>query len=267
MSSSIAHPRPKGILFDIGGVCVLSPMQAILDYERQNEIPIGWINYSLQTNSPSGAWHRLERGEITLDEKFFEGFNADFRRVEIWKRFLHTKKDGIRNIASFDPETPPAIDGEPLFWSMMNIATTPDPYMFPALLKLKESGQFVIGALSNTTILPDKSHPGSDELLKSQFDFFISSAHTGLRKPEPAIYEAAYRAMNDAAKEEKGWAEGMKREEIVFLDDIGANLKGAKSAGFRTIKVKLGRVREAVRELEEITGLKLAEEKEVRGKL
>lgn len=240
---------------------MLSPFQAILDYEIANQIPLGWINYSLQSNSPTGAWHRLERGEITLDEAFFKEFNADFRNLETWRRFLKAKKITTSNTDKY-----PEIDGEPLFWSMMNIAKTLDPYMFPALLKLKQSGQFVIGALSNTTILPDDSHPGSDELLKSQFDFFISSAHTGLRKPEAAIYEAAYKAMNEAARE-KGWKEGMKREDVVFLDDIGVNLKGAKKAGFRTIKVNLGKVGEAVRELEEITGMKLSEGRVNKGKL
>ncbi|KAI5279935.1 hypothetical protein KEM52_004230, partial [Ascosphaera acerosa] len=185
---------------------VLSPMQAILDYEKQNGIPIGWINYSLQANSPNGAWHRLERGEIKVDETFFEQFNADFQRPEVWQRFVEEKLgtggggggggDSGSNRSGSDARSmsPPVIDGEPLFWSMMQIATTPDPYMFPALVKLRRSGQFVVGALSNTTILPDASLDGaggSDARLRAQFDFFISSAHTGLRKPEPAIYEAA----------------------------------------------------------------------------
>ena len=50
----------------------------------------------------------------------------------------------------------------------------------------------------------------------------------------------------------------MRADEIVFLDDIGENLKAAKNAGFGTIKVPLGRAYEAVDELEKITGLKLA---------
>ncbi|KAI5283484.1 hypothetical protein KEM54_002099 [Ascosphaera aggregata] len=270
-SSPVYRYTPKGLLFDIGGVCVLSPMQAILDYERQSNIPIGWINYSLQANSPSGAWHRLERGEIKLDKGFFEQFNADFVNVEIWRTFL--KKKGESDTSSdIQLDAPPRIDGKALFWSMMDNATRLDPWMFPALVKLKESRRFVIGALSNTTILPDQSHPSSDDLLKSQFDFFISSAHTGLRKPEPAIYEAAYEAMNDAARE-KGWwrgeeqgEAGIKREEIVFLDDIRVNLKGAKDAGFKTVKVTMGKVTEAVRQLEELTGMKLLE-REVREKL
>ena len=45
---------------------------------------------------------------------------------------------------------------------------------------------------------------------------------------------------------------------MLFLDDIGENLKAGKARGFRTLKVHLGRAFEAVDELEEVTGLKLA---------
>ncbi|KAJ4344048.1 hypothetical protein N0V85_009821 [Neurospora sp. IMI 360204] len=55
-----------------------------------------------------------------------------------------------------------------------------------------------------------------------------------------------------------GWANGIKADDILFLDDIGENLKAAKKTGFRTLKVHPGRVFEALDELESITGLKLA---------
>lgn len=55
-----------------------------------------------------------------------------------------------------------------------------------------------------------------------------------------------------------GWADGVQPSEVVFLDDIGENLKGGRKFGFRTIKVSLGKAFEAVDELEAITGLRLA---------
>lgn len=57
---------------------------------------------------------------------------------------------------------------------------------------------------------------------------------------------------------ELGWEDGVRAEEVVFLDDIGENLKAGRKMGFRTIKVNLGRAFEAVDELEEVTGMKLA---------
>lgn len=50
---------------------------------------------------------------------------------------------------------------------------------------------------------------------------------------------------------------GIKAEEVLFLDDIGENLKVARKRGMRTLKVGLGRGREAVEELERVLGMSL----------
>ncbi|RJE22415.1 epoxide hydrolase [Aspergillus sclerotialis] len=251
------NKRPIGLLFDIGGVCVASPFQAILDYELANNIPPGWINFSISRTSPNGSWHKLERGEIKMDADFFAGFNRDLKIPELWKQFNERalKKKAPNSTVSTLPPLP-ELDAEWLFWEMMRISRTADPYMFPALKKLRESGQFILGALSNTTIFPEGHEFNSDVSgVKSQFDFFISSAHTGLRKPDPKIYEVAIKEMDVLAK--KKGLKGISPSDIVFLDDIGQNLKGAKNAGMRTIKVNLGKTQDAVKELEKVTGLSL----------
>ncbi|EER36509.1 60S ribosomal protein L5 [Histoplasma capsulatum H143] len=248
--------RPKGLLFDIGGVCVVSPFQAILDYEIANKIPIGWVNYSIQQTSPHGAWHKIERGEVKLDAAFFREFNSDFQHQHLWKSFhaLRQRKDNQSSSSSTFILPPlPKVDAEYLFWEMMRVARCPDPFMFPALEKLQASGQFILGALSNTTILPADSPVGPPVDVKPFFDFFISSAHVGLRKPDPKVYALALKEMNDAAKK-KELPGLVEPNDIVFLDDIGINLKWAKKAGFRTIKVDLGKSWDAVKELEEVTG-------------
>jgi FMN phosphatase YigB (HAD superfamily) len=142
--------------------------------------------------------------------------------------------------------------------------------MFPALKKLKENKQFILAALSNTVIFPPghKLHLDHffDEPVRQIFDVFVSSAHVGIRKPDPAMYQLALTRVNEFAKSNaqsargKGlnWESGVKPEEVVFLDDIGENLKEARKQGLRTIKVNLGRAFEVVDELERITGLKLA---------
>ncbi|KAK2744158.1 hypothetical protein FQN57_004418 [Myotisia sp. PD_48] len=255
-----ANPRPRALLFDIGGVCVVSPFQAILDYEIEKNIPLGWINYSIQHTSPNGAWHRLERGEVKIDAEWFKQFNSDFRHTKLWERF---NAQSNPSIAGSELPPIPTVDAEYVFWGMMRMSRNPDPYMFPALQKLKDSGLFVMGGLSNTAILP-KDHklgdqpPASTEV-KKFFDFFISSAHSGLRKPDPRIYALAMEEINAAAKL-KGVAGGeIKPEEVVFLDDIGINLKFAAKAGIRTIKVNLGQIPDAVKQLEQYTGLSLLE--------
>lgn len=159
----------------------------------------------------------------------------------------------------------PQVDGEWLFWEMMRISRAPDPWMWPALQKLKASGKYIIAALSNTMIFPDGHEFNEVNEVRGIFDLFISSAHVGLRKPDPAIYNMALSAVNEYAEKNAstkgkglGWENGIKAEDIVFLDDIGENLKAAKKVGFGTIKVQLGQAYDAVAELEKVTGLELA---------
>ncbi|KAI3395474.1 hypothetical protein diail_1260 [Diaporthe ilicicola] len=261
--------QPKVILFDIGGVVVVSPFQAILDYELSLGIPPGWVNYSISKTSPNGFWHRLERGEIPLDAAFIQGFSKDLHNPELWEAFYEVQRVKDPGLPESTPPVPD-LDAEFLFNDMMSSAVDTDPWMYPALKNLKASGKYVLAALSNTVIFPpghELHRPDiSTDPVRSIFDVFISSAHVGLRKPDPRIYELAARAVHKFARENAdssrgralGWHDGVSPGDILFLDDIGQNLKAASKAGFRTIKVNLGRAFEAVEELEGITGLALA---------
>ena len=68
---------------------VISPFQAILDYELENKIPTGWINFAIQKGpQDTGAWQRIERGECELDEEWFEAFGRQVSCQEHWREFL-----------------------------------------------------------------------------------------------------------------------------------------------------------------------------------
>lgn len=233
----------------------MSPFQAILDYEINNGIPPGWVNYCISRTAPTGTWHAGERGEILPGPEYFAGFKRDLSSETLWREY--NKK--VAPEATIIPPVPD-IDAEWLFWEMMGRARFPDPYMFPALQRLKKSGKFLLGALSNTHKFPD-GHPWNSrhDPVREQFEVFVSSAHVGLRKPEQEIYELAISKL-DALAKKKGDQEGIKAEDIVFIDDIGENLKAGKKAGMRTIKVWLGKTDNAVRALEEVTGLSLLEQ-------
>jgi hypothetical protein len=173
----------------------------------------------------------------------------------------------------------PDINAKRLFWRMMKISRAPDPYMYPALKKLKESGRFVLGAFSNNVTFPtdilddegvlftkDLIHPPSpspyandSKDVTTLFDIFLGSAVVGVRKPDPEAYKLAVREMDKIAKS-KGM-DTVTAENTLFLDDIGINLKFAKKTGLRTIKVNLGRTKGAVKELEQEAGMKLLDEK------
>lgn len=210
-------------------------MLAIRDYEQRQGIPSGYINHAIVKTSPDGAWHKLERGEILMDPTFFMHFTADLTNPSIWKSF-HAER-GIK------PNGRPSIDGEYLFWEMMRTSRTFDPYIITAIRKLRETGRYKIGALTNDYQYP-KDHPYSDNSkLRSLFDVFVSSSESGMRKPEKGIYDLALKRLGVE-----------KAEEVVFLDDIGLNLRAAKNVGLKTIKVGLDETWRAVRELEDLTG-------------
>ncbi|RYP15663.1 hypothetical protein DL765_005557 [Monosporascus sp. GIB2] len=261
--------EPKVFLFDIGGVCVVSPFQSILDYETALGIPPGWINYSISKTAPDGFWHRLERGEIPLDDAFYAGFEGDLHDPARWEAFYGMQRSKNPSLPRELPPVP-RLDGRWLFNDMMTSSNAPDPWMYPALKRLRESGRYIIAAVSNTIIFP----PGHalhrpdffDEPVRSLFDVFVSSAHVGLRKPDPKMYQHTLNELDKFARSHahsdrgtaSGWGGGGRPGDVVFLDDIGENLKAAKKLGIRTIKVPLGKAFEAVDQLEAITGLKLA---------
>ena len=199
---------------------------------------------------------------MLLDKNWFAGFTADLHDQKRWRDFYALESAKNSRLPKTTPPLPD-IDGETLFWEMMRGSRATDPWMFPALKKLKASGKYILAALSNTVIFPS-GHPyeNSHAELKDIFDVFISSAHVGMRKPDADIYQYTLKELDRWAKANawsgRGWEEGVKPNEIVFLDDIGENLKAAKEAGFGTIKVYLGRAYEAVEALEELTGLALA---------
>jgi FMN phosphatase YigB (HAD superfamily) len=150
---------------------------------------------------------------------------------------------------------------------MMTISRKPDPWMWPALQKLRKHAEakgYILAALSNTSIFPEE-HEFNDPntldgrfhaQLRGIFDLFVSSAHVGMRKPDEKIYHYAIDALDKLARK-RGDKEGVAAGDIVFLDDIGSNLRTGRQVGMRTVKVELGRADKAVEELERLTGLKL----------
>lgn len=363
------------MVFDIGGVCVLSPLEVIATYENKNNIPRDWINFAISKSSPDGFWQRLERGEIDMDKAFFQGFNADLRSEYLWKEFhtnFKTSKKKLKDVAnptqlgdhvslkaeaadssptdqdrgaeippesghqpsenndrgddrpslsklakdttigdpvsieseevaqntatetsstsknsaaSSSPSAPnatstleqvppiPNIDGESLFWSMMAHSRKPDPYVFPALLRLEKlpaKQKPIIAALSNTVIFPP-DHPYNrlsdtpDSDPRSHFDVFVASADVGMRKPDMAIYKLALDRLDKFDRKNGG--DGVKAEDCIFLDDIGENLKSARNLGMQTIKVIQGKTWRAVKELEHAVGTELMDDKTRRSKL
>jgi putative hydrolase of the HAD superfamily len=90
------------------------------------------------------------------------------------------------------------------------------------ITELRAEG-YRIGLLTNSV---REFRPRLDaELGNGLFDEIIDSSEVGCRKPEPAIYELTTRRM------------GVERDELVYLDDFGGNVTGARLHGWTTIHV------------------------------
>ncbi|KAJ1669882.1 hypothetical protein EV182_008544, partial [Spiromyces aspiralis] len=73
--------------------------------------------------------------------------------------------------------------------------------------------------------------------LNEIFDVVVESCVVGLRKPDPKIYQVVCERL------------AVQPNEVVFLDDITANIRTAKSLGMSTVKVHLGKEKDAVDKL------------------
>ena len=115
------------------------------------------------------------------------------------------------------------------------------PEMVRALDRVIESG-FVTACLTNN-VVSDVRRPEAEAIM-ARFHHVIESSKVGLRKPEPAFYELACKLAQ------------VEPHEVVFLDDLGINLKPAKAMGMTTIKV--ASPAQAIAELEAVLGISLA---------
>ena len=156
-------PVIAGVLFDLGGVVMASPLAAIARYERDHGLPDQAINRAIRASGDAGAWSRLERGELSL-EAFLVPFGADCQACGV------------------------EVSGAALM-RYITEASAPRPAMVEAIRRIRARG-LRAGALTNNwvTEAPRPPHP-----VRDHFDVFVESSVVGLRKPDPRIYELACR--------------------------------------------------------------------------
>lgn len=99
--------------------------------------------------------------------------------------------------------------------------TRPRDRMLEAIGRLRAAG-FTLGALTNNW---EPFSAIDNDGLRSRFDVFVESVREGVNKPHPRIYEIVLERL------------GLPARQIVYLDDVGRNLKPARHLGMTTIKV------------------------------
>jgi putative hydrolase of the HAD superfamily len=185
----------RAALFDFGGVISSSPFDGFAQYERDRGLPEGFLRGLNATNHDTNAWARHERNEVTFDE-----FCAAYEAEALAKGWT--------------------IDAREV---MACLAGEIRPEMLEAIKRCHE--RLKTALITNNVASMSDGEPSMVAVVDGMFDVIVESSKTGLRKPDPRIYELTCELL------------GVEPDEIVFLDDLGINLKPAAQMGMKTIKV------------------------------
>ncbi|KAJ2513294.1 hypothetical protein H4217_006414 [Coemansia sp. RSA 1939] len=237
----------KAVIFDIGGVVVKSPFIAISQYERENGLPANYINVALSKHGSDGAFQQYERGEIS-HEQFIDQWTDELNDTEAnnraYRRYLARRKLDVHMVLPRKTR----INGSVVFARMMEISATPNHCIVDLVRWLRRNG-YRVAALTNNFNNDATSGKMRDEVLAPLFDAFFESTVVGLRKPDPRFYIHACNSLE------------VRPSEVVFLDDIPANLRAADALGMAAVSVSIGnedRAVEAVKRILRSRGLKSA---------
>jgi putative hydrolase of the HAD superfamily len=209
----------EAVIFDYGGVFSTPLFRGIGDFEARMGYPPGSVlellfgdkayvgvegaahrvERELPSDTVTHDWHRLEVGELTLDE-WFAGVQA--RAPEV----LGTDID-MGAYLQFMAEMPLGVH-----WPIVHRAR-----------ELKADGTHIALLTNNVAEWGDnwRSTFPVDEL----FEIVVDSSAVKLRKPNPAIYELTCERI------------GVAPTASVFLDDNSDNVLAAQSLGMETVQV------------------------------
>ena len=206
----------RAVFWDFGGVITTSPFDSFNIYEESKNLPKDLIRTINSTNPDNNAWAKLERSEIDQEEfdSLFEVESQQFGHSVPGKQVLALLKGQIR------------------------------PEMVKALSEIKD--KLIQGCLTNNIQSTEDQEletdnaaiSGTHQEIMGLFDFVFESSKENVRKPDPRFYQLA-------CKRGK-----VNPNEVIFLDDLGINLKPAKALGMKTIKVV--RAKDALQDLQDL---------------
>jgi len=196
-----------------------------------------WDFGGVLSSSPFEAFARLER-ERGVPEGFIRQVNATDPDTNAWARFERSEIDLDGFAAAFAEESAALghrIDGRDVLGCLGGDLR---PDMFRAVARCRQHG-LQTALLTNNVVSMDGWQ--GELAIGELFDVVVESSKAGVRKPDPAAYELVLDQL------------AVEAAEVVFLDDLGINLKPARAMGMATIKVE--QPERALDELERLLGL------------
>ncbi|WP_101760573.1 HAD family phosphatase [Oceanicoccus sp. KOV_DT_Chl] len=192
----------RTVMFDFGGVFTASPFTAFEAMGAELGAKPGQVNeiifgsYAIDGDHP---WHRLERGEISLEQArtliMQQGERDHGIALDIYQLFSKMPRDGgLRHV------------------------------LVERVAQLKADGYATAIITNNVKEFSDgwRSLLPVDEL----FDLVVDSCMEGVRKPNSEIFKIALSRLGD-----------IDPEHTLFLDDYEANVKAAANLGINTVHV------------------------------
>lgn len=192
----------EAILWDFGGVITSSPFEAFTRYEVEQGLPKDFIRGINSTNPDSNAWAQFESSQVSLEE-----FDQLFLKES-------------------------SAAGHPVPGSevVKLLAGDVRPKMVEVLKRCKQN--YKISCLTNNVrsgsgagMSRSPENAAEVAAVMSLFDHVLQSSKEGMRKPQPEFYLLACERMQ------------VQPDRVIYLDDLGINLKPARQLGMTTIKV------------------------------
>ncbi|MDD9371059.1 MAG: HAD family phosphatase [Acidimicrobiales bacterium] len=189
----MSQPDIHAVLFDFSGVLTTSPWPTITA-SAGGDMTFLTGPYHEDTDHP---WHRLERGEITIDE---------------WLTAVNAAAE----------EAGRALDLTPMQTLLTDLAVHDD--VVAHIGGLRADGYRT--ALVTNNVREAEAGWRAMIPVDDLFDVVVDSSSVGMRKPDPAIFTHTLDLLG-----------GVAPNRAVFLDDVESNLVGARLAGLHTILV------------------------------
>ena len=192
----------EAILWDFGGVITSSPFEAFTRYEEKLGLPKDFIRGINATDPDTNAWAQFESSTVSLEE---------FDQL-----FLAESTEAGHPVPGTEVVKLLAGDVRPRMVEVLKRCKR--DYKISCLTNNVRSGE---GAGMSRS--PENAAQVSAAM--SLFDHVLQSSKEGMRKPQPEFYLLACERME------------VEPSSVIYLDDLGINLKPARQLGMTTIKV------------------------------
>lgn len=189
------------MVFDLGGVFLEGTVENARRFgETVGLTPEVWRQIHRGLFLDAGPWDEVERGEMTLDA---------FARILMERAAEHGVEIGLERARNFM--------GNPADSLLMRLR--------PEIVNACKAVRRRMPTALLTNNIAEWRHGWRTRLdIAGLFDHVVDSSQVGMRKPEPGIYELMAQALEKPAGA------------LLFIDDLGVNLKPARAMGWQTLK-------------------------------